>query len=337
MTDQELKDLVANLAVSHQGFKESLIEQRETLREQSESFSKSLKEQSESLREQRETLREQSESFSKSLKEQSESLREQREALKEQRETLREQSESFSKSLKEQSESLREQIESFSKSLKEQSESLREQSESFSKSLKEQSESFSKSLKEQREAQREQSESFNKSLIELKESIIEQKESLTKLSKESDKQLEKIKQVRRSMRDLRQLGVIDGFDPEEFFYESFSQYPTLGNIKFDHATHHVKSENAEFDIVLYNTTQIGIVEVKNRLKVNRLKEFVKKIPIFRNEFTKYKDFKIIAAVAAYSFEKESDQLAQNMGLYVFSRYGQKLRPLHGDTFVAKEF
>ena len=180
-----------------------------------------------------------------------------------------------------------------------------------------------------------------KSITELKEAIKEsryqQRESDQKLEKQSIISYEKIKKLQRSMRDLRKLGLSVGFETEEFFYESFSQYPFLGKNKFDIVSHHVKGQKAEFDIVLYNTTQIGIVEVKNRLRRNRLKEFVNKIPLFRNEFPQYNNFKIIAAVASYSFEEESDQLAKNMGVYVFSRYGQKLRPLHQDTFVAKEF
>jgi hypothetical protein len=215
----------------------------------------------------------------------------------------------------------------FNESLEKQSKafekSLEKQSKAFEKSLEKQSKTFEKSLEKQSKSFEKQNKSFNESLIELK--------------KRSDKELEKIQKLRRSMRDLRQLGVTVGFDPEEFFYDSFSQYPILGDIKFDNVRHHVKGEKAEYDIVLYNKKQIGIVEVKNRLRINRLKEFVKKIPVFRQEFQQFKDFNILAAVAAYSFEQESDQLAQNMGLYVFSRYGQKLKPLHKDTFIAKKF
>jgi len=216
-------------------------------------------------------------------------------------------------------------------------------------------EEYRKTLKEERETIREERASFleerrifsediktlNESLQKEKESITElrylQKESSEKIEKQSMVLLEKIKKLQRSMRDLRKLGLSVGFETEEFFYESFSQNPFLGNIHFDIVSHNVKGQKAEFDIVLYNTKQIGIVEVKNRLKANRLKEFVKKIPIFRNEFPQYKNFNIIAAVAAYSFEQESDKLAQNLGLFVFSRYGQKLRTLHEDTFIPKHF
>ena len=203
---------------------------------------------------------------------------------------------------------------------------------------------FNVSLRELRESFIED----RKSITELKESIIEdrksiiedrylQRESGQKLEKQSLLLFEKIKKLQRSMRDLRKLGLSVGFETEAFFYESFSQYPSLGNYKFDIVSHHVKGQKSEFDIVLYNSKQIGIVEVKNRLRRNRLKEFVNKIPLFRKEFPQYKNFKIIAAVASYSFEQESDQLAKNMGLFAFSRYGQKLRPIHDDSFVAKQF
>jgi len=214
-------------------------------------------------------------------------------------------------------------------SQKEDRETLRE----FNASLRE----FNASLRELRESFIED----RKSITELKESIIEdrylQRESGQNLEKQSLLLYEKIKKLQRSMRDLRKLGLSVGFETEAFFYESFSQYPSLGNYKFDIVSHHVKGQKSEFDIVLYNSKQIGIVEVKNRLRRNRLKEFVNKIPLFRKEFPQYKYFKIIAAVASYSFDQESDQLAKNMGLFVFSQYGQKLRPIHDDSFVAKQF
>jgi len=155
--------------------------------------------------------------------------------------------------------------------------------------------------------------------------------------KRSNKEDEQIQKLRRSMRELRRLGVTIGFDPEEFFYDSFCQYPVLGNISFDAASRHVKGQKTEFDIVLYNAHTIGIVEVKNRLRPNRLTEFIAKLPKFRHEFQQFENFKIVAAVAAYSFDKESDKLAQKKGLYVYSRYGQKLRPIHNDDFVPKKY
>ena len=155
--------------------------------------------------------------------------------------------------------------------------------------------------------------------------------------KRSNKEDEQIQKLRRSMRELRRLGVTIGFDPEEFFYDSFCQYPVLGNISFDAASRHVKGQKTKFDIVLYNAHTIGIVEVKNRLRPNRLTEFIAKLPKFRHEFPQFENFKIVAAVAAYSFDKESDKLAQKKGVYVYSRYGQKLRPIHNDDFIPKKY
>ncbi|ETR72186.1 MAG: hypothetical protein OMM_07661, partial [Candidatus Magnetoglobus multicellularis str. Araruama] len=155
--------------------------------------------------------------------------------------------------------------------------------------------------------------------------------------KRSNKEDEQIQKLRRSMRELRRLGVTIGFDPEEFFYDSFCQHPVLGNISFDAASRHVKGQKTEFDIVLYNAHTIGIVEVKNRLRPNRLTEFIAKLPKFRHEFPQFENFKIVAAVAAYSFDKESDKLAQKKGVYVYSRYGHKLRPIHNDDFIPKKY
>ena len=264
MTDQELKDLVANLAISQNRNTENLLIFNDSLRELKESIIEDRK----SIIEDRKSITELKEAIIEDRK----SITELKEAIKEDRKTIIED---------------------------------------------------------------------RKSITELKESIKEsryqQKESDQKFEKQSLILFEKIKKLQRSMRDLRKLGLSVGFETEEFFYESFNQYPVLGKYKFDIVSHHVKGQKAEFDIVLYNSKQIGIVEVKNRLRRNRLKEFVNKLPLFRKEFPQYNYFRIIAAVASYSFEQESDQLAKSMGVYVFSRYGQKLKPLHGESFTAKEF
>jgi len=285
MTDQELKDLVANLAISQNRNTENLL-----------IFNDSLRELKESIIEDRKSIIEDR----KSIIEDRKSITELKEAIIEDRKSITE---------------LKEAIIEDRKSITELKEAIKEDR---------------KTIIEDR-----------KSITELKESIKEsryqQKESDQKFEKQSLILFEKIKKLQRSMRDLRKLGLSVGFETEEFFYESFNQYPVLGKYKFDIVSHHVKGQKAEFDIVLYNSKQIGIVEVKNRLRRNRLKEFVNKLPLFRKEFPQYNYFRIIAAVASYSFEQESDQLAKSMGVYVFSRYGQKLKPLHGESFTAKEF
>jgi hypothetical protein len=42
-------------------------------------------------------------------------------------------------------------------------------------------------------------------------------------------------------------------------------------------------------------------------------------------------------MAAYSFDHQTKELAPKKGLYLFSRYGQKIKPLNNENFVVREF
>jgi len=177
-------------------------------------------------------------------------------------------------------------------------------------------------------------EAHEKSQKELNERMKDQIEEYKRRSIKSDRKFEKLT---LSARQARRLGINIGYDAEDFFFDSFRLNRYLGDIKFDDISQNVKGKTFEFDIVLYNSTLIGIVEVKHRLRRNEISEFIKKIPRFKEEFPQFEKFNIYAGVASYSFDQKSNELAKKRGLYVFSRYGHRLKPLHGDEFTAKVF
>jgi len=150
---------------------------------------------------------------------------------------------------------------------------------------------------------------------------------------------EKFRKTDEKFKQLRRLGINIGFSVEEFFYESFNENRVMGKIHFDNIGRHVKGEKYKFelDIVLYNNDSIGIIEAKHRLRANAISDFLGKISKFKEEFHQYKNFKIYAGLAAYSFQEKSDELAQKKGLYVFSRYGRKVLIKNSDDFEAKIF
>jgi len=173
----------------------------------------------------------------------------------------------------------------------------------------------------------------------LKESKLEVDEALKDLKRETDKAVKISNKNNRSIRSLRELGFNIGEAVEEFFYESFKRKPGMGTIKFDEVVNKFKiSSDMEFDIVLINDIYVGLIEVKHKMRPNDVKKFLKKIPGFKkNVFGKYENYKLVAGLASYVYSENSDQIAQNNGLFLFSRFGQKLRTLNNDDFKAKEF
>jgi len=162
-------------------------------------------------------------------------------------------------------------------------------------------------------------------------------QNIDRVSKLQEKNEKKIDKLHKVMKSLRKLGINIGFSVEEFFYECFNSHRTMGNLQFDDVSHNVKGRNYEFDIVLYNDHSIGIIEIKHRLRPNDIGKFTKKIQKFKEEFPQYNDFKIYAGVASYSFERQSDSIAQEGGLFTFSRRGQKIKTLNKKNFEARVF
>jgi hypothetical protein len=57
--------------------------------------------------------------------------------------------------------------------------------------------------------------------------------------------------------------------------------------------------------------------------------------IFKNVFPRYKDMKVVGAVAGASIVGESDKYAMKRGLYVLAQSGENMTVLNDDTFKAK--
>ena len=203
-----------------------------------------------------------------------------------------------------------------------------------------QSKEINKQFKEIAAQSKETDKQFKETDKQFKETDRQFKE-IAAQSRKTDKQFERLLKTQektdKKFRQLRHLGINIGFAVEDFFYESFKKNPVMGKIHFDDISRKVRGKKFEFDIVLYNDDSIGIIEVKHRLRSNVVGSVLGKICKFKEEFHQYKNFKIYAGLAAYSFDQDSDELAQKRGLYVFARYGRKLLIKNKDDFKARVF
>src|SRR3990167_2861657 len=107
---------------------------------------------------------------------------------------------------------------------------------------------------------------------------------------------------------------------EEFFFRGFENNPVIGKIRFDKIVRNMKTDDAEYDIVLTNGNYVSVNEVKHKFHTESLAKFIsKKIPAFRKEFPKFKNCKIIAGIAGFVIPEKVKVKANRAGLYVFTQ------------------
>ena len=94
----------------------------------------------------------------------------------------------------------------------------------------------------------------------------------------------------------------------------------------------------EYDIDAFNKECVVVVSVKMTLKVDDVKHFLnERLPIFKELFPRYKDMKVIGAVAGANIVQESDIYAIKRGLYVLAQSGENVILLNDKKFEAKIF
>ncbi len=108
---------------------------------------------------------------------------------------------------------------------------------------------------------------------------------------------------------------------------------SLQNLKVNH-----NGEGMECDIVLVNSTELVVVEVKTTFKSEYATEFIEKLAKFKTIFPQYKNYKVLGAVAALKYEGGSDKFAYRQGLFVLRSTGEGLvKILNDKKFVPKGF
>ena len=106
-------------------------------------------------------------------------------------------------------------------------------------------------------------------------------------------------------------------DVDEFFFHGFNDNLKIAGIKYDYSDQNkqrrIRSTNIEgkYDIVLFNTNEILVVDVEYNLKKYHVEKFCEEaMPKFKQLFPELKNYSIIGAFAALSFEKDVKELAE---------------------------
>ena len=98
-----------------------------------------------------------------------------------------------------------------------------------------------------------------------------------------------------------------------------------------------KGERGEIDIMAINGREVVVVEVKTTLKKSDVDHFIKKLKIFKNWRTEYKDKTIYGAVAYLKKQAGVDVFAEKEGLFVIRATGSSASITNKENFKPKSF
>jgi len=180
---------------------------------------------------------------------------------------------------------------------------------------------------------------------ELREAQLKTDEQIDKTSREIDKlkeaQLKTDEQMRktdekinRMSERLGSIGRSQGAVAEEYFYNSLKESMALLDMKFeDIGLNWKKSKKGledEFDIILINSKNMALIEVKYKAHENDVKRLDKKVTNFKRLFPEYSHLKLYAGIASFHIYKDAKELANQMGYFVLKRNGNVIEEYAAD-------
>jgi len=173
----------------------------------------------------------------------------------------------------------------------------------------------------------------------LRENAVQMKEtdrqikSTDRQIKETDRQRKETERyLREKFSELKEyvgnIGQNNGAVAESFFYNTLAKSMKIDEFTFDFIDANVERQNrrqnikGEYDIVLYNSSVITIVETKYKVHPNDIKALKeKKLPMFRRLYPDKKDFTLYGAIAGMAFPPEVKKMALEQGLFVLTQGG----------------
>jgi hypothetical protein len=128
----------------------------------------------------------------------------------------------------------------------------------------------------------------------------------------------------------RRIGGIDenqGHHAEQFFQDMFNRKLEFGMVKYDemipNLTYIGKEAKIEFDIALLNGESIALIEVKNRIHPDFVKELAEeRVEKFRKFFTEFSGYSVYLGIAGFSFSDEVIDQASRYGIGIIKQVGE---------------
>jgi hypothetical protein len=203
---------------------------------------------------------------------------------------------------------------------------------SLAEDRKKSSEKFDRGMEEIRLLQAETARRMEENARQLEELRLAQKETDRQM-KETDIKIDKVS---------AQIGGVSnnmGFHAEQFFQDAFDRKREFGGIKYNDMVPNFginkdSKRKMEIDIALINGDSVALIEAKNRIHPDFVKEFAeKRVGKFRTLFPDYKDHKIYLGIASFSFDKKALDEAKEFGIGIVKQVGDEVEMDTGDLKV----
>jgi len=134
--------------------------------------------------------------------------------------------------------------------------------------------------------------------------------------------------------DLKELGIKvggignnQGYHAEQFFQDIFKKKLEFGMVKYDemipNLTYKGKKDYIEFDIALVNGNCVALIEAKNRIHPDFVKELAEeRIEKFRKYFREFDNYDVYLGIAGFSFSNEVLNQASRYGIGIVKQVGE---------------
>jgi hypothetical protein len=93
----------------------------------------------------------------------------------------------------------------------------------------------------------------------------------------------------------------------------------------------------EIDVLLVNGDAIVAVAVKTKCKVEDIDGYLVKLSRFREAFRQYSGHRLLAGIAAVTFDSDCDRYAYKRGMFDLKPVAGIAQIQNDDRFVPKEF
>ena len=118
----------------------------------------------------------------------------------------------------------------------------------------------------------------------------------------------------------------NGLIAEEYFSNSFKEgKQTIFGEKFDVISERTKGNVAgfedEYDLVFFNGKSIGIIEIKNRGRLDDIPKIINKAKTFRGNFPVYQNHRIYLALASMVFHQRLEDECTKQGIAIIKQVG----------------
>ena len=91
----------------------------------------------------------------------------------------------------------------------------------------------------------------------------------------------------------------------------------------------------EIDLLVANTVDAVLVEVKSQLQVEDVRNHLTRLSDFKSYFPRYANCQVYGAVAGIVVESKADQFAMKQGLFVIEQSGETVRLANDEQFQPK--